>query len=119
MSLHTLKFSIVYLQYVQFKELIVGIDFEIVFDLKTLQAGSTQYEVGASRAWKPAQQVEKRAERIPAIYRKKAKDADTLYNGLPADRTDAGPVERELAQYTRSSVWQLVPMEKSPSRSTG
>ena len=22
-----------------------------------------------------------------------------MYNGLPADRTDAGPVERELAQY--------------------
>jgi hypothetical protein len=72
---------------------------EILFDLKTLQAGSTPYQVGASRAWKPAQQVEARANQVPARYQKKAKDADTRYNGLPEDRTYAGPVARELAQY--------------------
>ena len=64
-----------------------------------MQPGSQHYGQGHHKAWQPTQAVDRRADGVPGIYRQKARTADTKYNGLPASRNTAGPVESELAKY--------------------
>ena len=68
-----------------------------MFDVKTLQADA--YQIGDANSQIRCKSIQKRAEKVKAQYEKHAIQIDTKYNGLSADRSDMGPVERQLATY--------------------